>query len=91
MPTNGSSYGAGEPVGLWINVPGGTAIPEDSLWQSDTHIERNVVPLDAPGYADKDGVLTCYLDTTGIPSGNYSLVAHGLEIGLEGVLNFTIK
>ena len=47
--------------------------------------------MDTPGYADKDGVLTYYLDTTGLPSGTYSLVAHGLETGLEGVLNFTIK
>ena len=36
-------------------------------------------------------MLTYYLDTTGLPSGTYSLVGHGLTSGIEGVAGFTIK
>jgi len=88
---SGTSYGANEPIGLWINVPGGTAISEESLGQTDTHIVGTVIPLDAMGTADDAGDFTYNLDTTGLPSGDYSLVAHGLTTGTEEVLNFTIK
>src|SRR5205809_533926 len=78
----GTSYAANDPVGLWINVPSGITISEDSLGQTDTQVVGTVIPLDAPAYADDQGVLTYDLDTTGLPDGTYSLVAHGLRSGV---------
>lgn len=41
--------------------------------------------------SDKQGNLNVGLDTSGLPAGNYSLVAHGLCTNVEGVGVFTIK
>jgi hypothetical protein len=84
-------YAADEPVSLWINTPAGITLAADSLGQSDSTLTGTVVGLDAIGRADDSGLLTYILDTTGLPSGTYSLVAHGWTSGLEGVASFTIK
>src|SRR5438093_1458361 len=92
LTVNGSSYGADEEIGLWINVPDGTtAVPEDSLGQTDSYVDGTVIPLDAMPTADDNGDFTYTLDTSGLPSGNYSLVAHGLSSKTETVLTFTIQ
>jgi hypothetical protein len=91
LTIHGASYEADEAIGLWINVPEGTVISRDSLGQTDTEIVDGVIPLDAVGYADDDGAFTYTLDTSGLPSGSYSLVAHGLSSKKEQVLVFTIK
>ena len=51
----GSSFGADEPVGFWINIPDGTSIDADSLGQSDSYVAGTVIPLDDMGYADDAG------------------------------------
>jgi hypothetical protein len=92
LNVQGTSFQADEPVGLWINVPDGASIPADSLGQSDsTVVNGGVVGLDAMGFADDNGTLNYTVDTTGLPAGNYSLVAQGLNSGLDEVLTFTIK
>jgi hypothetical protein len=92
LNVQGASFQADEPVGMWINVPDGAAIPPDSLGQSDsTVVNGGVVGLNAMGFADDSGTLNYTVDTSGLPAGNYSLVAHGLNSGLEEVLLFTIK
>lgn len=91
LTIGGSGYANDEAVGLWINAPTGTTIPEVSLGQEDTQVVGSVIPVNAPGYADDKGALTCTLDTTGLPSGTYSLVARGLESGLQGEISFTIN
>ena len=91
LTISGASYEADEPIGVWINVPDGAVISSDSLGQSDTEVVDGVVGLDAMGYADDNGAFSYTLDTTGLPSGNYSIVAHGLKTGIEKVLMFTIK
>src|SRR5205814_43042 len=83
LTISGSSYVADEPVGLWINVPDGVSISADSLGQDNTEVVDGVVGLDNMGSADDNGAFSYTLDTTGLPSGNYSLVAHGLRTGLE--------
>jgi hypothetical protein len=91
LTINGAAYQADEPVGLWINVPDGTTVSSDSLGQTDSYIDGTVIPLDNMAYADDAGGFTYTVDTSGLPSGSYSLVAHGLKSGIDGVLSFTIK
>jgi hypothetical protein len=91
MNIQGTSFEANEPVGLWINIPADATISPVSLGQDNTTVDGTVVPLNAMGWADSDGNLTYSLDTTGLPSGSYSLVAHGLNSGQEETLMFTIK
>src|SRR5439155_1742800 len=91
LTVHGSAFAADESVGLWINVPAGAAIPPVSLGQDNTSVDGAVVPLNAMGWADSDGNLNYSLDTTGLPSGSYSLVAHGLNSDQEELLMFTIK
>jgi len=91
LTINGSFYGSKEGVSFWINAPTGISIAADSLGQSDSALQGNVIALDAPGYSDGDGMLTYTLNTSGLPSGTYSLVGHGLTSGVEGVASFTIK
>jgi hypothetical protein len=85
-----SSYEANEDVGFWINVPDGTVVSPDSLGQDNTEIVDGVIPLNDMGSADADGNLSYAVDTSGLPDGDYSLVAHGLSTGREGVIDFTI-
>ena len=61
------------------------------LRADNTSIDGAVVPLNAMGWADSDGNLTYSLDTTGLPSGAFSLVAHGLNSDQEELLMFTVK
>jgi 3D (Asp-Asp-Asp) domain-containing protein len=91
LTIRGASYQADEPVGLWINIPDGTVISNDSLGQTDTQIDGTVIPLNAMAFADDTGEFTYSLNTSGLPSGNYSLVAHGLNSNMDNVLTFTIK
>jgi hypothetical protein len=51
----------------------------------------NVVPLDNMASADVNGAFTYTLDTTGLPSGTYSLVAYGLHSQVTGVITFTVQ
>ena len=88
---NGTFYTADEAIGMWLNTPDGITLPAESLGQTDSALSGTVVGLDAVGLADDAGMLTYYLDTTGLPSGTYSLVGHGLTSGIEGVAGFTIK
>jgi hypothetical protein len=87
----GASFEADEPVGFWINVPDGTTVPKDSLGQTGTHIDGTVIPLDAMASADDEGAFTYTLDTSGLPGGSYSLIAHGLNSDKEAVFSFTIN
>lgn len=91
LTVTGAFYDADEPVSLWINTPAGITLAADSLGQSDSTLRGTVVGLDAVGRADDSGLLTYVLNTTGLPSGTYSLVGHGWTSGLEGVAGFTIK
>src|SRR5205814_2245463 len=91
LTISSSSFEDDESVGLWINVPDGTVVSPDALGQTDTEITDGVIGLNAMGSADSNGQFAYNLDTTGLPSGNYSLVAHGLRTGLEEVLIFTIQ
>ncbi|MDQ6694310.1 MAG: hypothetical protein M3014_07790 [Chloroflexota bacterium] len=91
LTVNGTQYGADENLGLWINVPDGTVIYQATLGQTDSYVDGSVIPLDAMGVVDDNGSFTYKLDTSGLPNGSYSLVAHGLATGLDEVLLFTIK
>jgi hypothetical protein len=91
LSLKGVSYGDSEPVGFWINVPSGTLISRASLGQTDSYVDGSVIPLDAMAQTDAAGTFTYSLDTTGLPSGSYSLVAHGLDSKIDQVLTFTIK
>jgi hypothetical protein len=91
LAVTGTGYAAGERVSLWINTPAGITLPADSLGQTDSTLAGTVVGLDALGLADDQGTIAYTLDTTGLPSGTYSLVAHGWASGLEAVAAFTIK
>jgi hypothetical protein len=91
LSINASSYEPNEPVGLWINAPAGTTISSDSLGQTNTTMVGNVVPLDNMASADVNGAFTYTLDTTGLPSGTYSLVAYGLHSQVTGVITFTVQ
>jgi len=89
--SNGAAYEPNEPVGLWINVPAGIAVSSTSLGQTNTTVVGTVIPLDAMAFADANGAFTYVLDTTGLPAGNYSVVAHGLNSKIDGVIPFTIQ
>lgn len=91
LTVSGAFYDADEMVSMWLNAPDGVTIPAESLGQTDSTMSGSAVGLDAVGLADDSGLLTYVLDTTGLPSGTYSLVAHGNTSGLEGVVSFTIK
>lgn len=91
LSIKGVSYGDSEPVGFWINAPSGTAISNASLGQTDTYLDGSVIPLDAMAQTDAAGTFTYSLDTTGLPSGSYSLVSHGLDTHTDQVVFFTIK
>jgi hypothetical protein len=91
LAVTGTTYAAGERVSLWINTPAGITLPAESLGQTDSLLSGTVVGLDALGLADDQGTFAYTLDTTGLPSGTYSLVAHGWTSGLEAVAGFTIK
>jgi hypothetical protein len=88
---NGSSYRPNEEIGFWINVPAGLTISNDSLGQDNTKVIGTVIPLGARPSADANGNFTFNLDTTGLPAGNYSLVAHGLNSKIDTVIAFTIQ
>ena len=90
LTVTSSSFEADESVGFWINVPSGTVVSPDALGQTNTQVVDGVIGLDAMGSADSKGNLSYSVDTSGLPSGDYSLVAHGLNEGREAVLNFTI-
>ena len=87
----GTAYQADEPVGLWVNVPARTTISNDALGQTDTTIDGSVIPLNAMAATDDNGAFTYSLNTNGLPSGSYSIVAHGLNSEIEGVITFTIQ
>ena len=87
----GGAFTAQEWIGLWINLPAGTQLAADSLGQTDTALAGAVAPLDLMGWADDTGTLTYNLDTTGLPSGTYSLVAQGVDSGVQYVTSFTIQ
>jgi hypothetical protein len=71
----GSFFGQDEPVSLWVNLPDG-----------------QVTALDpASERADATGTLVVGLNTSGAAPGLYSLVAHGVCTGMEGVGVFTIR
>jgi hypothetical protein len=91
LTISGASFEADEPIGLWINVPAGTSVDSNSLGQDNTEVVDGVIGLDAMGAADDSGAFTYSLDTSGLASGTYSLVAHGLRTGMEKVLIFTIQ
>jgi hypothetical protein len=91
LTVSGSIYDADEAVGVWLNTPDGIILPAESLGQTDSTLSGTVVGLDAMGLTDGAGMLTYNLDTTGLPSGTYSLVAQGLTSGMQGVVSFTIK
>lgn len=91
LTVQGAGFGSKEPVSFWINLPTGAAIPAESLGQTDTAVQGTVVALDAPGMTDDQGGLIYTLSTDGLPSGTYSLVAHGITSGVEEVGSFTIK
>src|SRR6478672_9866753 len=90
LTVTSSSFEADESIGFWINVPSGTVVSPDALGQTNTEIVDGVIGLDAMGSADSKGNLAYSVDTSGLPSGNYSLVAHGLNTGREAILDFTI-
>ena len=91
LTIHGMSYQADEPVNFWINVPSGTTISNASLGQTDTTIDGTVIPLDVLTSTDDFGAFTYTLNTAGLPSGSYSLVAHGLNSKMDNVLKFTIQ
>lgn len=91
LNVSGSFYTAGETIGMWLNTPAGITIPAESLGQTDSTLTGKVVGLDAVGIADGSGMLTYILDTSGLPSGTYSLVGQGLTSETVGVVSFTIK
>src|SRR5437764_264240 len=68
----GTGYTAGEPISFWVNIPNGTIIPSNSLGQTDTATDGSVITVDAIATADAYGGLNYSLDTSGLPSGNYS-------------------
>jgi hypothetical protein len=90
ITVTGASYGADEKVSFWINVPAGTTIPGYSLGQTDSHVIGTVIPLDNILGADANGAFTYTLNTSGLPAGSYSLVAHGLSTAKEDVYDFTV-
>ncbi len=72
----GDFFGQDERVSVWINLPNNTVVGfDDSAYE----------------LADVDGIVAFALGTTDAPSGTYSVVAHGLCTGVEGVGTFTIK
>jgi hypothetical protein len=91
LTVNGAFFAPNETVGFWINVPSGMTISNDSLGQTNTTVVGTVIPLGATAGADANGNFTFNLDTTGLPAGNYSLVAHGLNSKIDGVISFTIQ
>jgi len=91
LTLTGISYQVDEPIGFWINVPAGTSVSSDSLGQTDSVIDGSVIPLDAMANTGAKGDFTYDLNTTGLPAGNYSIVAHGLNSNIDSVLLFTIK
>src|SRR5438270_486403 len=91
LTVRGSSYEADEPVGFWINAPAGTTVSLYSLGQTDSQVVDGVIGLDAMASADDNGAFTYTLNTSGLADGNYSLVAHGLNSGIEQVFSFTIN
>jgi hypothetical protein len=73
----GDFFGQEERVTLWVKSPGGDVV---DLSESDFQI------------ADMDGVVVFFVGTTtSAPAGTYSVVAHGLTTGVEGVVTFTIR
>jgi hypothetical protein len=91
LTVSGSFYDPVEAVGIWLNTPAGITLPAESLGQTDSTLSGTVAGLDTMGLTDSAGMLTYNLDTTGLPSGTYSLVAQGLTSGMQSVVSFTIK
>jgi hypothetical protein len=60
-----------------------------SLWVNVP--DKTVLHTEDYGVADKDGIFTFGLDTTGLVPGVYTIVAHGRNTQVEGVGTFTIK
>jgi hypothetical protein len=88
---SGGFFAVDETVSFWLNVPSGTTIASSSLGQGDTVVEGSVIPLDLLGHTDPTGTVTYTLDTTGLPSGTYSLVGQGWDSGVQGIVSFTIQ
>ena len=91
LTISGDIYGSEEVVSFGINVPAGTVIAAEALGQDDTAVQGTAIGLNALGKTAVDGVLTYTLDTSGLPSGTYSLVGHGWDSGVEGMVSFTIQ
>jgi len=91
LTVQGTSFGQNEEISFWINVPDGTQVPKGSLGQTNTTMTGNVIALDSIASTDDNGAFTYTIDTTGLPSGSYSLVAHGLSSQVEQILDFTIS
>jgi hypothetical protein len=73
----GNFFGQEERVTLWVHAPGGDVV---DLSKSDYEI------------ANMNGVVVFFVGTTkSAPAGTYSVVAHGLTTGVEGVGTFTIR
>src|SRR5207253_6933951 len=90
LTVHGSSFAADEHVGLWVNVPGGASIPLKALGQTDSEVVDGVVGLDKMGSTDDSGNLTYTFDTNGLPAGDYSLVAEGLDSDAQQIMSFNI-
>ena len=91
----------GEAVTFWYNLPDGTAAPlylrngqltTDKVYRNpnaDASGHRNVNNSTAL-YADASGQISSSLPTAGLTPGAYSIVAHGLVDGVNGVVLFNV-
>jgi hypothetical protein len=59
-----------------------------SFW---VNTPSGVVPVAGLGLTDRTGTLSFTIDTSGLSSGSYSLVAHGIETGVEELFNFSVQ
>src|SRR3954447_3419176 len=83
LTVNASGYADDEPVGFWINVPISTGVSDDSLGQTDSTVDGSVIGLDAMANTDAFGAFSYSFDSSGLPAGNYTVVAHGLNSDME--------
>jgi len=96
-----TGFTPGEAVTFWYNLPNGTAAPlyiRDGQLTTDK-VFRNA-NADASGHRDVNNATTLYADangqisisfaTTGLTPGAYSIVAHGMVDGVNGVVPFNV-
>jgi len=96
-----AGFTPGEAVTFWYNLPGGTAAPlylRNGQLTTDK-VFRNATP-DASGhrdvangtalYADANGQISISFATAGLMPGAYSIVAHGMVDGVNGVVPFNV-